>query len=102
MSSGHHDHSGHRGEERLPTAHEQGPHEGPTGGQTALTTRSAWAGVLRSPTAWLLAALVVVAGYFALTGDPSRVWTALPYFAIAWMLLHHLGGHGGHARRHEH
>lgn len=97
MSCGPHDHGGDRGDDTPHAAHEHGPDRRDDGG-TAFHARSAWSSALRSPTMWLLAALALVAASFALKGDPSGFWGALPYFAIGWMLLHHLGGHGGHAR----
>ena len=99
MSAGPHHHSS---VDRAGTGHEHASHEGQGGADAVVSTRSLWTGAIRSPTAWLLGAFLAVAAYFALTGDPSRTWTVLPYFAIAWMFLHHLGGHGHTRGRHGH
>lgn len=99
MSVGpHHDSSA----ERPGTGHEDASHEAQGGADGVVPTRSLWAGAIRSPTAWLLGAFLVVAAYFAVAGDPSRAWTVLPYFAIAWMFLHHVGGNGHTRGRHGH
>jgi len=59
-------------------------------------TSSSWQQILRSPTAWLAGAFLLVAAYFAVIGQASRILPIVPYVLIGWMLLHHLGGHGSH------
>lgn len=72
----------------------------------ALSPARPWQQVSRSPTAWLAGAFVLVAAYFAVTGEASRILSIVPYVLIGWMILHHLGGHGSHGGgndgRHQH
>lgn len=97
MSCGTHDHGSSAKEQPAPPG--DGPHAGHNAHAEASVAPAAaigWERIARSPTAWLLGAFLVVAAHFALSGSAARIWSVLPYFAVVWMLLHHLGGHGGH------
>lgn len=98
MMCGPHGHDEHRASDPNAPADEHTQHDHAGAGAPAPPQRNVWSTIARAPTAWLLGAFLLVAAYFAVTGDSSRVWTFLPYVAIGWMLLHHLGGHGGHGR----